>query len=1315
MMRACLSLACLAAAGGAAPLPPLTSTPLTRAYRPPSRFLLAAAGKARAIALMPSEPAWDAALIRALPRLEATLGTTLERLPERDYHSQDGKGTVLLVCGNLSSGPLAQRLYANHLIAADGLYPGKDGFELHTIPDALDTGNHLLFLGATTPACLGQAVDALRATIQDGAVPMLAIWRDGEAVPAPVTDADIAARLDKARKSLDSGTTSIVNLYRGVCSQFQLAAQTGYLYGQPSYGKLCSAYLRFLSESYDRIDDPPTFTLPQLVIALDQCEENPTVTDDDRLRGAELLRRIVEDTMAFWEMRTPKRRYARQTQGLVWNHETYPSLGVGLAAQFLKAHYALAAADYWAAVVENHLAGQVQSPQPLEDSANYQWHVPCHLMWYILSTGKLEHYFTNGSFEQCLDYAIASHDAAGNEATHGDAWAAFGSIAAKLFSFGAARNNDGRCMWLLKRIQSDEPHMFGYAPSCEVRVPDDHVGLRAIMLDPVRQRAFCADNIPDGRALDKAVFRSGWDDDAEYMMLDGVHVGMHKHADANAIIRYSKGDRYWLVDMDYIRSEPRHHNSLMFTRDGVCPDVRSSSRNGVQSVMTSAVAAELIAAAGSRSAAVTVTRLHDYGGADWDRAIFWKAGSGFVVIDSVRARVAGHYATHVFWRTLGETRLDGNRLRLRQSPTLKRDSASLRTVEDEGRTVVEFGAGASLYANLDLEPGAYTVHLVGRGLHGGADSFWVQYGDDEKVAHHVSFEHYADSSPTWEKTSPGVPLTVAAKGNPYLRVWLREGPGQRLDRILIRDGTGGQTVLQAEDLLEVEPPAPPDSDRFFHIVNADGARRKLRHSFDYGHGGSDGYYAKYPYADRVTRVLTQTREADLAVGEALAFHNLLHTQEAADTPDRELRNVAERCWLATGPRPFLVGFGPTNVGGLDIPAGPFLLAEDELLIAVAPGADASTRKAPTNARDMLTRLSGVAATTPEPEPCPTPPLPLLKPLRTVVLQDEITALTRRGDTLLCATRAGLVTALSASGDERWRASLDSRVRTLACADSAKGLLVIAGTHAAEVVALSAADGSELWRYTCRSFHGRTGSVATVFAADIDGDGKQEIVAGSDNWHYHALSAEGKLLWKRDTTHASTVGAAADINGDGRDEIMAGTEYGWPRLLDADGQLMRGLYGGPVTSAVAMCDADGDGRPEPYLALEDGYLRRVDPQKGFAWQTNCGGTITAIAPFDAGDGTTALFCSSVSLYVSAVAGNGEVRWRALMPDSTLCAAATDSGLAAGCDDGAVYTLTPQGKLSARADCGAAPTHLCRLPGNTLAAAAGNKVILLPAAP
>ncbi|NOY82190.1 MAG: PQQ-binding-like beta-propeller repeat protein [Kiritimatiellaeota bacterium] len=1301
--------ACLAAA-----VPPTTSAPLRRAYQPPTQFILARANEPRAVALVPTDSRWADAFGRVLPRIEAVLKVTFERVPEADYRSLNGKNKVVILCGNLGAGPLTQRLYANHLVASDGLHPGKNGFELRTIPDALDTGNHVLFLGGTTPAGLDAAVKELVGRVEDG-VPQLAVWRDGDGPPARLAGATIAARLAEARKRLDSGTTGIVDLYRGVCGKFQAAAQTAQIYGTPSYGKLCAAYIRFLSDNYARLAQPPTFTLPQLVIALDQCEENPGMTDADRLRGAELLRRIVEDAMGFWEMRNPVHRYAAREQGLVWNHETYPALGVGLAAQFMKAHYNLAAADYWAAVVENHFAGQVRSPEPLEDSANYQWTVPSHLVRYILSTGKLEAYFSNGSFEKCLDYAIASHDAAGNEATHGDAWMPFGSAAAKLLRLGAALRNDGRCMWLLKRIRPTPPGLFGYAPSCTPRVPADHVGLRIIALDPLRQKAFSADNLPPGRAVDKIVFRSGWDAQAEYMMLDGCQVGMHKHVDGNAIIRYSKGDRYWLVDMDYIRSEPRHHNSLMFTRDGVCPDFRSITRNGVQSVTTSAVAAEWVASAATRSAAVTVSRLNDYGGADWERAIFWKAGSGFVVVDRLRARAAGHYAVQLFWRTLGEATLDGDRLRMRQSPALKQDGSALRMIDDNGRKVVEFGMGACLYAPLSLAPGRYVVRLAAKGVDSGSDSFWVQYGEGKKVAHHIPCDRYADSSPTWEKTTQGVPLAVSRKGRRYLRVWLREGPGPKLDRILIRDAAGREIALRAANLIGVTPPPPPGSDRFFHIVNADGARRKLRQTFDYGHGGRDGYYAAYPYADKLTRVLTQTREADLDVGEELVFHNLFYTETAADAPRRELRNVAERCWLATGPSPFLVGFGPVTFGGISIPAGPFLLSEDEFLVAAAPDAEESKHSVPTNLPRVLAALAASAAPPPKPVPPPAPKLPRIKPRRVIELPDEVSAMTYRGGTLVCATRTGLVSARDAGGDERWHASLDGRVRTLAFADTAKGLFVIAGTETAHVVALDAATGREVWRYTCRPYHGRTGSVATVFGADLDGDGKQEIVAGSDNWHYLALSAGGTRIWRRETTHAATVGAAGDIDGDGKDEILAGTEYGWPRLLDANGKSIRNLYGGPVTSAATMCDADGDDRPEPYLAMEDAFLRRVDPKTGFAWQTNCGGTITEIAPFTAKDGATGLFCSSVSLYVTAVKGTGQVLWRTRMPDSTLCAAAMDKALAVGCDDGAVYLLTPQGKLRASAQCSAPPARLCRLPDNMLAAAAGDRVILLPVPP
>ncbi len=160
-------------------------------------------------------------------------------------------------------------------------------------------------------------------------------------------------------------------------------ARTAPTAGGFRHARLCARILNLAADHYMQGDeDPPTFVMHAIVKALDQVEESAALQPADRLKGAEWIRRMVEDTMAFWEMRTPIRRYARGEQSPIWNHETYPCLSIGHAAQFLKARYPIPAADYWEAVVDDHLAGQMACDQPPEDSANYQRSVPKHMMSY---------------------------------------------------------------------------------------------------------------------------------------------------------------------------------------------------------------------------------------------------------------------------------------------------------------------------------------------------------------------------------------------------------------------------------------------------------------------------------------------------------------------------------------------------------------------------------------------------------------------------------------------------------------------------------------------------------------------------------------------------------------------------------------------------------------------------------------------------------------------------------------------------------------------------------------------------------------------
>ncbi|MDP6779021.1 MAG: PQQ-binding-like beta-propeller repeat protein, partial [Candidatus Latescibacteria bacterium] len=255
-------------------------------------------------------------------------------------------------------------------------------------------------------------------------------------------------------------------------------------------------------------------------------------------------------------------------------------------------------------------------------------------------------------------------------------------------------------------------------------------------------------------------------------------------------------------------------------------------------------------------------------------------------------------------------------------------------------------------------------------------------------------------------------------------------------------------------------------------------------------------------------------------------------------------------------------------------------------------------------------------------------------------------------------------------------------------------------------ALDADSADPLWAYACETYHGRTGSVATVFPADLDGDGKHEVVAGSDNWHYHAFSEDGELLWRTNTTHASTTGCSGDHDGDGSDEVLAGCEYYGPSILDSSGKRIGKIYGGPVITATALLDLDGDGKAEALVGMEDGFVRCRLADSEDAWKTNVGGAPTALAPMDVdGDGRLEVVCASESFSVYAIRADGSLVWRAELSDSVNDLALVGDAIVAGCDDGRIYLLDRTGAIAGSTDVPDPVSHVVALNEDLAVVSAG----------
>lgn len=281
--------------------------------------------------------------------------------------------------------------------------------------------------------------------------------------------------------------------------------------------------------------------------------------------------------------------------------------------------------------------------------------------------------------------------------------------------------------------------------------------------------------------------------------------------------------------------------------------------------------------------------------------------------------------------------------------------------------------------------------------------------------------------------------------------------------------------------------------------------------------------------------------------------------------------------------------------------------------------------------------------------------------------------------VLAGSSNGKVYCLGADGQVRWTADCGAEVNSVTTVDLAgqDHPVVVAGAMNGLVIALSA-DGERLWTFEV-PYYKRTPHVRTVFGADLDGDGAQEVIAGADSWRYYAIDGAGTELWHYESVHGSTAGAAADLDGDGRDEVIAGTEYYWWHVVNPDGSRRFQVRpaGGPCANAAAAGDLDGDGRREVIFGGADTNVQAFSADGERLWVVNTGDEVTDLACADVdGDGADELLVSSLSFNVYCLDGDGNALWRTALPNqvrSLTILAAEPLALAAGCDDGAAYVL------------------------------------------
>ena len=141
--------------------------------------------------------------------------------------------------------------------------------------------------------------------------------------------------------------------------------------------------------------------------------------------------------------------------------------------------------------------------------------------------------------------------------------------------------------------------------------------------------------------------------------------------------------------------------------------------------------------------------------------------------------------------------------------------------------------------------------------------------------------------------------------------------------------------------------------------------------------------------------------------------------------------------------------------------------------------------------------------------------------------------------------------ISHYGNDGWASAL-----TAICAADLDGngtLEVVCGTNMNNVFALNAPEGKLAlrWKYTAGDV------INSLCAARLSGDQAQHVIAGSASEFVYALTGSGEVAWFTNLHDNVVHVAASDLNGDGRDEIVASTPN-VVYILDAEGNIIGSL-------------------------------------------------------------------------------------------------------------------------------------------------------------
>lgn len=1127
-------------------------------------------GQPRAVIVVPDRPAYRAQAEKIQRAIAQRCGVTVPVQYDHVADPWQPPGHNLILLGNLMDNRHVAPLYARRYIAADAYYPGRGGHVLRTVHDPWGSGHNVIFAGGSDVDGVAMAVDRLLAALivdgKDVHLPALLDVVIGAALladhPDLTIDPDetfIQAQMDEAHRMLETSA------HGGITDPLGRAGIYYHATGKVGWAEL---FKRLAFLMYEDFQTGRTqyggawgmdadFRLHVMVPALDLAEEAPIFSDDERLQITRIFAHFIEDAIPHAADAIAHRRTRH-------NHWTFAALGLMLSAQYFGAYYGMAEAEDWMYVADECFIPQCHTARSHENSNGYQWLTLSHAMHYALAR-PYPAFFEEGHVRAICDLAIVSMDNLGYQSSYGDTRTVFGwGTEFPLLAAAAWYYDDGRYQWALQRMTYEPTlrigarYLGGYRNNVTPVEPVDLLGAIYAPLDPTFHNSFEGDKVlPADAAYDKVVFRASFDPEDEYLLLDGLAVGGHKHYDCNALVRLTARGRIWLADGDYYCTAPNFHC-------GVLP-----LAGGRSSAMPPFTWRDHVA--DLRGSGFSRTTVKDYGHTDWERNILWRKGQYFLVADVMRARTAEEFDFRTLWHVVGENQVEGNRFEIRQQD---------RVLDITNLDGAQLGTDVDLYNTQEwkeyphAEP-VITILQQDRSAH-------LDAGQCDVILNLLHPRRAEDAPLAARRIDAASVLVQEASG----LVWLGAHLGDAVS-------------------------APCATDAQLWSVGTD--EIALVHATRFACG--DAFFTAEHAVDMAFDLTSGTGEISAPLPTLLTFHGVDVAALSIDGKHRSLRRQ-------DGGVIFSVPPGKHRFA-LTLRSQTVVVDRIRAALSAAWDSAASPASTTSTAQDA------------------TADAPLWQ-----IDNADVTALIPVGDDhLLAGTADGEVWLVTGEGDVKWRRQVGGRVLALTVADYGDGVLgLVAGsTHCnATVFNLS---GDEIWRFPV-PFYKRDGVVRVLLAADLNHDGKDEVIMGAENWHQYVLDAEGRKLWHFESVHAATAGAVADIDADGNIELIAATEYHWWFGVGSDGQKkwQHNTVLGPGVNHVTTARQQS-GQYLVAFGCRDGTVQVVDGHGQLQFVLRTADVVTGLAAADVdGDGHEEILVSSAIGNSYAVNADGSILWR-----------------------------------------------------------------------